>query len=115
VRPDTADDDPEVRILVNTNVSMSRHKAAAQAVHAALAAFGIPHGRVVVLGGRPDEVAAMDVVVRDAGRTEVAPGTLTAGAALVRRSGDDGSEDDGSEDDGSEDDGSGHPGGTDPR
>ncbi len=39
------DDPPEVRILVNTNVSMSRHKAAAQAVHAALAAFGIPHGR----------------------------------------------------------------------
>jgi peptidyl-tRNA hydrolase, PTH2 family len=37
-----------------------------------------------VLGGRPDEVAAMDVVVRDAGRTEVAPGTLTAGATLVR-------------------------------
>ena len=89
MRPDTADDDPEVRILVNTNVSMSRHKAAAQAVHAALAAFGIPHGRVVVLGGRPDEVAAMDVVVRDAGRTEVAPGTLTAGAALVRRPGGD--------------------------
>ena len=81
---DAADDDPEVRILVNTNVSMSRHKAAAQAVHAALAAFGIPHGRVVVLGGRPDEVAAMDVVVRDAGRTEVAPGTLTAGATVVR-------------------------------
>ena len=98
MRPDAADD-PEVRILVNTNVSMSRHKAAAQAVHAALAAFGIPHGRVVVLGGRPDEIAAMDVVVRDAGRTEVAPGTLTAGAALVRRR---------------EDDGSGHPGGTDP-
>ena len=89
MRPDTADDDPEVRILVNTNVSMSRHKAAAQAVHAALAAFGIPHGRVVVLGGRPDEVAAMDVVVRDAGRTEVAPGTLTAGAALVPRPRDD--------------------------
>ncbi len=103
MRPDAADD-PEVRILVNTNVSMSRHKAAAQAVHAALAAFGIPHGRVVVLGGRPDEVAAMDVVVRDAGRTEVAPGTLTAGAALVHRPGDDGSGDDGSE----------HPGGTDP-
>ncbi|WP_448620552.1 hypothetical protein [Geodermatophilus sp. URMC 65] len=78
------DDAPEVRVLLNTNVSMSRHKAAAQAVHAALAAFGIPHGRVVVLGGRPDEVAAMDVVVRDAGRTEVAPGTLTAGATVVR-------------------------------
>jgi peptidyl-tRNA hydrolase, PTH2 family len=90
------DDGPEVRVLVNNNVSMSRHKAAAQAVHAALAAFGIPHGRVVVLGGRPDEVAAMDVVVRDAGRTEVAPGTLTAGAALVRRPADDGRGDDGS-------------------
>jgi peptidyl-tRNA hydrolase, PTH2 family len=75
---------PEVRILINTNVSMSRHKAAAQAVHAALNAFGIDHGRVVVLGGRPDEVRAMDVVVRDAGRTEVEPGTLTAGATLVR-------------------------------
>ncbi|SHN50697.1 peptidyl-tRNA hydrolase, PTH2 family [Geodermatophilus obscurus] len=104
MRPDAVDDDPEVRVLVNTNVSMSRHKAAAQAVHAALAAFGIPHGRVVVLGGRPDEVAAMDVVVRDAGRTEVAPGTLTAGAALVHRPADDGSGDDGS----------GHPGGTEP-
>ena len=79
-----ADGGPEVRVVVNTNVSMSRHKAAAQAVHAALAAFGIPHGRVVVLGGGPDEVAAMDVVVRDAGRTEVAPGTLTAGATVVR-------------------------------
>ena len=84
MRADPADDGPEVRILVNTNVAMSRHEAAAQAVHAALAAFGIPHGRVVVLGGRPDEVAAMDAVVRDTGRTEVAPGTLTAGATVVR-------------------------------
>ena len=79
-----ADDGPEVRILVTTDVSTSRHEAAAQAVHAAPAAFGVPHGRVVVLGGRPDEVAAMDAVVRDAGRTEVAPGTLTAGATAVR-------------------------------
>jgi PTH2 family peptidyl-tRNA hydrolase len=84
VHPHADDDPPEVRVLVNTDVSMSRHKAAAQAVHAALAAFGIPHGRVVVLGGRSDEVAAMDAVVRDAGRTEVAPGTLTAGATVVR-------------------------------
>jgi PTH2 family peptidyl-tRNA hydrolase len=75
---------PEVRIRINTNVSMTRHKAAAQAVHAALAAFGIEHGRVVVLGGRPDEVRSMDVVVHDAGRTEVEPGTLTAGATLVQ-------------------------------
>lgn len=75
---------PEVRILLNTNVKMSRHKAAAQAVHAALQAFDIPHGRVVVLGARPDEVAAMDVVIRDAGVTEVEPGTMTAGATVTR-------------------------------
>jgi peptidyl-tRNA hydrolase, PTH2 family len=75
---------PEVRILLNTNVKMTRHKAAAQAVHAALQAFGVPHGRVVVLGAGPDEVAAMDVVIRDAGVTEVPPGTMTAGATVIR-------------------------------
>jgi PTH2 family peptidyl-tRNA hydrolase len=75
---------PEVRILLNTNVKMTRHKAAAQAVHAALQAFDVPHGRVVVLGARPEEVAAMDVVVRDAGVTEVEPGTMTAGATVIR-------------------------------
>jgi PTH2 family peptidyl-tRNA hydrolase len=74
---------PEVRILLNKNVEMSRGKACAQAVHAALDAFGVAHGRVVVLHGKPDEVAAMDHVIRDAGRTEVAPGTMTAGASLV--------------------------------
>ena len=83
-RPTAPSGRPEVRILINTNVTMSRHKAAAQAVHAALAAFGIEHGRVVVLGGRPDDVRGMDVVVHDAGRTEIEPGTLTAGATLVR-------------------------------
>ncbi len=74
---------PEVRVLLNSNVTMSRGKAASQAVHAALMAFGVPHGRVVVLGARPEEVAAMDHVVRDAGRTEVEAGTMTAGASLV--------------------------------
>ena len=83
-KPAESVDRPEVRVLINTNVTMSRHKAAAQAVHAALAAFGVDHGRVVVLGGRPDEVRAMDAVVHDAGRTEIEPGTLTAGATLVR-------------------------------
>jgi PTH2 family peptidyl-tRNA hydrolase len=73
---------PEVRILLNTNVKMSRHKAAAQAVHAALYAFGITHGRVVVLGARPAEVEEMDSVIRDAGLTELDPGTLTAGASI---------------------------------
>lgn len=73
---------PEVRIVLNSNVTMTRGKAASQAVHAALMAFDVPHGRVVVLGGSPSEVAAMDVQVRDAGRTEIEPGTLTAGATL---------------------------------
>lgn len=73
---------PEVRIIVNGNVAMSRGKYAAQAVHAALQAFDVPHGRVVVLGGKPPEILQMDVQVRDAGRTELAPGTLTAGCSL---------------------------------
>lgn len=75
---------PEVRILLNSNVKMTRGKACAQAVHAALLAFDVPHGRVIVLGGKPDEVAAMDVVIRDAGQTEVEPGTMTAGATVIR-------------------------------
>jgi len=75
---------PEVRVLLNRDVTMSRGKACAQAVHAALRAFDVPHGRVVVLGGTAEEVAAMDVVVRDAGLTEVEPGTLTAGARVIR-------------------------------
>ena len=74
---------PEVRILLNRDVRMSRGKACAQAVHAALRAFDVPHGRVVVLTGTADEVAAMPVVIRDAGLTEVAPGTTTAGATVV--------------------------------
>ena len=74
---------PEVRILLNGDITMSRGKACAQAVHAALRAFDVPHGRVVVLTATRDEVAAMDVVVRDAGLTEVEPGTLTAGARVI--------------------------------
>lgn len=74
---------PEVRILLNGDVTMSRGKACAQAVHAALRAFDVPHGRVVVLNGTAGEVAAMDVVVRDAGLTEVEPGTMTAGATVL--------------------------------
>lgn len=73
---------PEVRILLNNNITMTRGKAASQAVHAALMAFDVPHGRVVVLGGKPAEIAQMQVQVRDAGRTEIESGTLTAGATL---------------------------------
>lgn len=74
---------PEVRIYLNKNVTMTRGKAASQAVHAALTAFGVQHGRVVVLGGSPAEIAQMQVQVRDAGRTEIESGTLTAGCTLV--------------------------------
>jgi PTH2 family peptidyl-tRNA hydrolase len=74
---------PELRILVNGDVTMSRGKACAQAVHAALEAFGVPHGRVVVLTGSRSEVAAMDVVIYDAGLTEIEPGTMTAGATMI--------------------------------
>jgi len=59
---------------------MSRGKYAAQAVHAALLALGVhPEVPVVVLGGSPDEIAKMRIQIRDAGRTEIESGTLTAG------------------------------------
>jgi PTH2 family peptidyl-tRNA hydrolase len=68
-------------IRLNNNVTMTRGKSAAQAVHAALLLLGVHHnGPVVVLGGSKADVEAMPVRVHDSGRTEVAPGTLTAGA-----------------------------------
>jgi len=68
-------------ILVNNNVKMSRGKFAAQAVHAALQLVGAhPHTPVIVLGASRGAVLECDVQIRDAGRTEVEPGTLTAGA-----------------------------------
>jgi len=67
-------------IRVNTNAEMSRGKYAAQAVHAALLAVGAhPGGPVIVLGGKASEIEEMRTVVRDAGITEVEPGTITAG------------------------------------
>lgn len=88
--PDSADDQIEIeitgteriRILVNDNVKMTPGKMAAQAVHAALMLYGIPHGSVVVLGGRPGQIEKLTVQVRDAGRTEIDRGTLTAGASF---------------------------------
>lgn len=74
--------DETVRVIVNTNVKMSRGKMAAQAIHAALLAYGIPHGRVLVLGGRPGDIENMTTVIHDAGLTEVAPGAVTAGCEL---------------------------------
>lgn len=75
---------PERRLVirVNSNAKMSRGKAAAHAVHAALKLYGIEYEHpVIVIGGKPDEILAQTVHVRDAGRTELEPGTLTARAS----------------------------------
>lgn len=75
-----AGDDGRIRIWVNSNTGMSRGKYAAAAVHAALTAAGVHPGvPVIVLGGQRDHVQAMRTVIRDAGHTEVEPGTVTAG------------------------------------
>ena len=73
-----------VRIVYNGNIKMSPGKLAAQAVHAALKAYGIDHGSVVVLQGSVKKVNEMDVQIHDAGLTELKPGTLTAGASLEK-------------------------------
>ncbi|NKZ11256.1 hypothetical protein HGA11_09730 [Mycolicibacterium septicum DSM 44393] len=81
---DAEDAEPERRLVirVNSNAKMSRGKAAAHAVHAALKLYGIEYDHpVIVIGGKPDEILAQTVHVRDAGRTELEPGTLTAGAS----------------------------------
>jgi hypothetical protein len=68
-------------VVVNSNVTMSRGKTCAQAIHAALMLLGVHHGGpVIVLGGKPADINAMATRVFDAGRTEVAAGALTAGA-----------------------------------
>ena len=79
---------PEDRLVirVRSDLTMSRGKYAAQAVHAALLHLGVHPGTpVIVLGGDLDEVSSCDTVVHDAGRTEVEPGTLTAGASWEQR------------------------------
>jgi PTH2 family peptidyl-tRNA hydrolase len=78
------DDDGRIRIWVNSNSGMSRGKYAAAAVHAALTAAGVHPGvPVIVLGGHRDHIERMSTVIRDAGRTEVEPGTVTAGTDYV--------------------------------
>lgn len=81
-----------IKILARKNLKMSPGKLAAQSVHAALALAVItpldPMMSVVVLevNGAPFEKAKEDhgliAVVRDAGYTEVAPGTETCIAFL---------------------------------
>jgi PTH2 family peptidyl-tRNA hydrolase len=70
-----------------SNSQLSRGTAAA-AVHAALRHHAVEHGVVVVLGARPGQIEEeCDLVVRDAGRTEVKPGTVTAGVWARTRPG----------------------------
>ncbi|WP_182252828.1 hypothetical protein [Microbacterium esteraromaticum] len=77
-------DDGRIRIWVNSGEKMSRGKYAAAAVHAALTAAGVHPGvPVIVLGGQRDHIERMSTVIRDAGRTEVEPGTATAGTDYV--------------------------------
>ena len=74
--------DEKVYIYMNTNASknMSRGKYAAHAVHAALQAAGVhPDIPVVVLGAKPKDILKMSTIIHDAGKTELEPGTLTAG------------------------------------
>lgn len=76
----SAEHDEKLRILVNSNSHMTRGKYAAAAVHAALTAAGVHPGLpVIVLGGQRDDVLRCATVIRDAGKTEVEPGTPTAG------------------------------------
>ena len=73
-------DERKMRVYVNSGANMSRGKYAAQAIHAALMAVGAhPDVPVVVLGANREQIEKLPVQVRDAGRTEVEPGTLTAG------------------------------------
>lgn len=73
-------EEPKVKIYMNTNITMSRGKFAAHAVHAALMAAGVHPGiPIVVLGAKPRDIENMRTSIHDEGRTELEPGTLTAG------------------------------------
>lgn len=72
--------DQEKRLVIRVRSGMSRGKYAAAAVHAALLHFGVHPGTpVIVLGANKTEIEKMETIVTDAGRTEVEPGTITAG------------------------------------
>ena len=70
----------EERIVIYANSNTSRGKYAAAAVHAALTAAGVHPGLpVIVLGAKSEDIEKCATVIHDAGRTEVTPGTTTAG------------------------------------
>lgn len=71
--------------MTNDAAGMSSGKRAAQAVHAALAAYGIAHGAVVVIGGQAKAISEMPIKIKDSGVTELETGTLTAGAQFETR------------------------------
>ena len=70
----------KLRIYINRGLNITPNKRAAHAVHAALEAFGVHPGvKVIVLDAGPTKIEEMRVSIRDAGHTELEPGTLTAG------------------------------------
>lgn len=81
----TPPDEPQkIKVIVNTNVTMSRGKMAAHVAHAVLQAAGVhPDVPVVVLGGKPRDIEQMTTFIRDHGKTELEPGTITAGTDYV--------------------------------
>lgn len=69
----------DLKILINKRARMSPGKLAAQAVHAALTKYEIKHGSVIVLMASENKVKECSIVIKDAGKTELEPGTITAG------------------------------------
>ena len=78
------DEAPKLRVVVIANATMSRGKMAAHVAHAVLKAAGVhPDVPVVVLGGKPRDIQQMTTFIRDHGKTELEPGTITAGTDYV--------------------------------
>ncbi len=77
-------DRPQAKMRIYLNRTLkdkaTPNKLAAHAVHAALVALGVhPDCKVVVLDAGPTKIEQMTTVIHDAGHTQLAPGTMTAG------------------------------------